>query len=100
MQTIVEYAPTALAIIAAGIFGVFIIAAFRAFGPRRKVSDDYRSQDEPTMWVLGWNRKPNPIRPDQLTVYTGSARLQITDGKTVEAEVVSYEDERTRLVTR
>jgi hypothetical protein len=95
-----EIAPALYLIAASGIVAGGIVLLFRQFGPRRKVSDEYISSEDHTKWVYVNGRKVPPIAPDQLAVYTGTARVHAIEGKVRDAEVVSYEDERTRLVRR
>jgi hypothetical protein len=94
--TFTDIAPAIPLVAFAGLVAWFIIRGFRRIKVRPRVRDEFRSPDDNTRWVLGWNDKPDPVRPDQLTVYTGTARVHAIEGKTRDAEVVSDE----RLVKR
>lgn len=99
-MTFTDIAPAIPLVAFAGLVAWFIIRGFRRIKVRPRVRNEFSSHDDDTRWVLGWNDKPDPVRPDQPIVYTGTARVHAIESRTVDAEVVSYEDERTRLVKR
>ncbi len=100
MSSLAEFAPAIPAIAAGGVIAVGACLAFRRYGRRRwKVSDEFRSPDDNTKWVLGWNDPIAPIDPSQLIVYTGTARPRLPKGEPVEAEILQS-DELTRKLAR
>lgn len=105
MLILVEYAPTIYVVIASGLLALAVIALFRLFGPRRKLSDDYRAVDDDTKFLELDGTVP-PVRAALPAVYTGVARLNRGVARlgrkasdTVDAEILDS-DEHTRKLVR